>query len=328
MSKVTSPFKLKPLNVALLSIVLLAGLPTHAADNVRITASTDVKPVATLSAQESQALSLAAGRILLHTDKARLAIAEEDKSAALNEIDQGLTLVKIIQNSMPKYKVTTKIEAGGVSYNADDEVSRNFVAIYDEQYIENVTEPVIQSKKKALVQNTVKPGDGKTAAAAKEAEKQIIAPLEDFTIWRHSSMRLNIALAADALDLAKIELNNGRSSHADSALALLQSNGVVFELHEMEMPLVEAADNLKLAELEISEGKSEEARITLKLASDDLKKYEQIIGESRAKEVRELHQKIDRLSESLEKGDGSKSTLEIAKKEIASYWNHVRTWFK
>ncbi len=326
MSKTINQFKLKSLNIAVLATALLIGLPAHAADKARITASTDVKPVATLSAQESQALSLAAGRILLHADRARLAIAGEDKEAALGEINQGLTLVKVIQNAMPKYKVITKIEAGDVTYNADDEVSRRFVAIFDEQYIEDVIEPVIQSKKKAKVQNTAKPGDGK--AAAKEGAKQIIAPLEDFTMWRHSSMKLNIALAAHALDLAKTELDKGKNSNADLALALLQSNGVMFELHEMEMPLVEAADNLKLAELEVSEGKSEEARLTLKLASDDLKKYERITGESRAKEVRELHQKIDKLSESLAKGDGSKSTLEKTKKEIASYWDHVRKWFK
>ncbi|NOY70796.1 MAG: hypothetical protein GXP14_00215 [Gammaproteobacteria bacterium] len=326
MPKTTNQFQLKPLSIAVLATALLVSLPTHAVDKARITASTDVKPVTILSAQESQALSLAAGRILLHTDKARLAIAREDKSAALNEIDQGLTLVNVIQNAMPKYKVTTKIEAGDITYNADDKVSKNFVAIFDEQYIEDVTEPVIQSKKKAQARNTAKPGDGKITA--KEGEKKTIAPLENFTMWRHSSMRLNITLAADALNLAKIELNKGKNHYADSALALLQSNGVVFELHEMEMPLVEAADNLKLAELEISEGKSEEARITLKLASDDLKKYERITGENRAKEVRKLHQKIDNLSESLEKGDGSKSTLEAAKKEIASYWNRVRKWFK
>lgn len=317
---------IKPIatNAVVLATALLITLPAQAADKPRISAHTNTKPVATLSAQESQAVSLAAGRILLHADKARLAIAGEDKETALSEIDQGMTLVKVIQHAMPKYKVTTKIEAGDITYSADDEVSRRYVPIFDEQYIEDVIEPVVQSKKKA--QNTTKPEGDKTATKADT--KQTIASLEEFTMWRRSTMRLNIALAAHALDLAKKELDRNKSSNADSALAMLQSEGVTFEFDEIEMPLVEAADNLKLAELEISEGKSEEARITLKLASDDLKKYEQITGESRAKEVRELHQKIDKLSESLEKGDGSKSTLDKAKKEIASYWDRVRKWFK
>lgn len=146
-----------------------------------------------------------------------------------------------------------------------------------------------------------------------------------------TGMRLTIPpriIAAHALDLAKTELDKDKSSNADSALAMLQSEGVTFEFDEIEMPLVEAADNLKLAELEISEGKSEEARITLKLASDDLKKYEQITGESRAKEVWELYQNIDKLTESIEKGNNLESALEKAKKEIASYWDRVRKWFK
>ncbi len=319
MSNTINQFKLKHLSSAVLVSALLIALPVQAVDKPRISASTDIKPVATLSAQESQTVSLAAGRILLHTDKARLAIARKDKEAALGEINQGLTLVKIIQNAMQKYIVTTKIEAGGVTYSSKEEVGKRFVLVFDEQYIEEVIEPVIQAKKKA--QGTAKP-------AAKEGRKSTLAPLEDFSMWRRSSMRLNIALAAHALDLAKTELEKDKSSNADSALAILQAEGVTFEFDEIELPLIEAANNLKLAELEVSEGKSKEASTTLKLASDDLKKYEQITGDSRAKEVRELHQKIDKLSESLEKADGLKSTLDKAKKEIASYWDHAVKWFK
>ncbi len=317
---------IKPIatNALVLAAALLITLPVQAADKSRINAHTNIKSAATLSAQESQAVSLAAGRILLHTDKARLAIAEEDKETALSEINQGLTLVKLVRHAMPKYKVTTRIEAGDIRYSADDEVSRRYVPIFDEQYIEDVIEPVVQSKKKA--HGHVKPGERKRAT--KKGAKPTLTPLEDFSIWRHSSMKLNIALAAHALDLAKAELERNKSRNADSALAMLQSEGVTFEFDEIEMPLVEAADNLKLAELEISDGKSEEASITLKLASDDLKKYEQITGESRAKEVRKLHQNIDKLTESLKKGNNSESALEKAKKEIASYWDRARKWFR
>jgi len=316
-------FKLKHLSSAVLATALLVALPVQAADKPRISANTDIKPVATLSAQESQAISLAAGRILLHTDKARHAIAGKDKEAALGEINQGLTLIKIIQNAMQKYIVTTKIEAGDVTYSTEEEVSKRFVPVFDEQYIEDVVEPVIQAKKKAY--GAAKTTQGKHTT--KKEAKPLLTPMEAFSVWRHSSMKLNIVMAADALALAKTELDKDKNDNADSALALLQS-GVIFEFDEIELPLIEAADNLKLAELEASEGKSEEALITLKLASDDLKKYERIAGESRAKEVRELHQEIDKLSESLEKGDGSKSTLDKAKKEISSYWDRVRKWFK
>lgn len=317
-------FKLKHLSSAVLATALLVAFPVQAADKPRISANTDIKPVATLSAQESQTISLAAGRILLHTDKARHAIAGKDREAALGEINQGLTLIKIIQNAMQKYIVTTKIEAGDVTYSSEEEVSKRFVPVFDELYIEDVVEPVIQAKRKA--QGATKAA--KEKHAAKKRAKPVLIPMEEFSVWRHSSMKLNIVMAAGALALAKTELEKDKNDNADSALALLQSAGVTFEFDEIELPLIEAADNLKLAELEISEGKREEAIITLKLASDDLKKYERIAGESRAREVRELHQEIDKLSESLEKEDGSKNTLDKAKKEISSYWDRVRKWFK
>ncbi len=147
-------------------------------------------------------------------------------------------------------------------------------------------------------------------------------------MWRHSSMKLNVALAGDALALAKSELDSDKPEAADAALAVLQSEGVIFEFDEIELPLLEAADNLKLAELELGEGKGAAARATLKLASDDLKRYEQITGESRAKEVRDLHHKIDKLIESLGAENHPGGELEKAKKEIGSYWKHVVKWFK
>ena len=314
---------IKQLSGAALVTALLIALPVQAADKPRISAYTDIKPVATLTAGESQALSLAAGRILLHTDKARLAIVKKNKKAALDEINQGLALVEVIENALPKYKVTTKIEAGDASYSSEEAVSKRFVTVFDEQYVEDVIAPVVLAKKAA--HGSAKSGQGKHAV--KKAMKSAPAAVEEFSEWRRSTMRLNVVLAGDALELAKAELGKDKNDNADSALLLIQSTGVTFEFDEVELPLIEAADNLKLAELEISEGKSAEARMTLKLASDDLKKYEQIAGESRAKEVRELHQKIDKLTATLEKGN-SAGALEKAKKEIASYWEHVVTWFK
>ena len=140
-------------------------------------------------------------------------------------------------------------------------------------------------------------------------------------------MKLNVALAADALALAKEELDSDKTDAADAALAVLQSEGVIFEFDEVELPLLEAADNLKLAELQIGEGNVAAARATLKVASDDLKRYEQITGESRAKDVRELHHKIDKLIDAMEDREHS-GELTKAGQEIESYWRHVVKWFK
>ncbi len=316
MSITVIPFKIKPLcSSAVLAAALFVSLPVSAeTDKARIIAETDIQPVATLSAQESQAMSLAAGRVLLHTDDARIAIAVEDKETALNEIEQGLTLIKLIKNTIPKYKVTTTINAGDVTYSDEDEVNKRFVQIFNEQYIEDVIAPVVQARTKKLKHHGHR-GDRSPA-------------MVDYSIWSQSIMKLDVVVAGDALSLAKEELKKGLFDNADAALALLQTEGVVFEYSAVELPLTEAADDLKLAQLEISEGKTDQAQATLKRASDNLKKYESISGESRAKEVRELNKKIDKLSQSLTKGDHSESTLKKAGKEIASYWDSVVNWFK
>lgn len=315
MSTIITPFKIKPLCSAVLAAALFVSLPVFAEpDKARIIAETDIKPVATLSAQESQAMSLAAGRILLHADDARIAIAEEDKETALSEIKQGLTLVKLIQNTIPKYKVTTTIKAGDETYTDEEEVSKRFVQVFNEQYIQDVIAPVVQAKTDNLKHPSPKGGD--------------ISAIEDYAIWGQSTMKLNIALAGDALTLAKEELKKSHFDNADVALALLQTEGVVFEYSAIELPLTEAADDLKLAQLEISEGKTDQAQATLKRASDNLKKYESISGESRAKEVRKLNKQIDKLTQSLAKGDHSESALKKVGKEIASYWDRVVKWFK
>lgn len=315
MSITVNTFTLKLLYTVALAGALFVALPVHASgDKARITAETDVKPLVTLSAQEAQAMSLAAGRILLHTDAARLSIALEDKKKALDEINQGLTLVKVVENALPKYKVTTKITTGDVIYTDEDEVSRRFVSVFNEQYIEDVIAPVVQAKSKH--------------AKANDKKSSGVPPIMDYSVWRKSTMKLDVVVAADALFLAKDELEKNHFDNASIALAILQTEGVIFEFDEIELPLTEAADNLKLAQLEVSEGKTEQAQATLKRASDSLKKYQSIAGESRAKDVHELSQNIDKLATSLTKGNHSRAILKKTEKEIASYWQRVVKWFK
>lgn len=312
-------FKIKPLCAAVLAAAWLVALPLQAAtDKVHITAETDIKPLVTLTAKESQAMSLAAGRILLHTDNARVAIAIKDKKTALNEIEQGLIFLKVVEKSMPKYKVTTTIKTGDVTYSDEDEVSTRFVSVFNEQFIEDVITPVMQAK-------TKKPKSHRHQHGHKAGRSPFF---EDYSVWRQTTMKLDIVRAANTLSLAKKELEEEHFDNADQALALLQIEGVVFEFDEIELPLTEAADDLKLAQLEVSEGNIDQAQATLKRASDNLKKYESITGESRAKDVRKLHKEIDDLAKSLVKGGHSESSLDKAGKKIASYWDRVVKWFK
>ena len=310
-----TPFKNKPLRGAVLAAAFVVALPAFgASDKARISADLDIQPLSTLSAQESQAVSLAAGRILLHTAEARLAIAAQDKKSALKEVDQGLTLVKVINNALPKYKVKTTIKSGDVTYSDEDEVSKRFVQVFNEQFVVDVIAPVVKAKNKSNRSH----GQMRHRATA----------AQDYSWWRKATMKLDVITAADALALAKVELQKGNFDNADAALALLQTDGVVFEYSDVELPLAEAADNLKLAQLEVKEGKLDQAQETLKRASESLKKYERFSGENRTKEVEELNKQIEQMIESLAKGGQSDSALKKIGQDIASYWERVAKWFK
>ncbi len=225
-----------------------------------------------------------------------------------------MTLVKVVERALPKYKVTTKITTDDVTYTDEDEVSRRFVPVFNEQYIEGVIAPVVQAKSKH--------------AKSHGKKSRGMPPVVDYSVWRKSAMKLDVVVAGDALSLAKDELKKEHFGNADIALALLQTEDVVFEFDEIELPLTEAADNLKLAQLEVSEGKTAQAQATLKRASDSLKKYEGIADKNRAKNVRELHQEIDKLAKSLAIGNQSKGDLKKIENKIDSYWERVVKWFK
>jgi hypothetical protein len=103
---------------------------------------------------------------------------------------------------------------------------------------------------------------------------------------------------------------------------------VIFSFNEVELPLVEATDNLKLAQLQAKAGEHTEALATLKLASDDLKRYERITGESRGKEVRALYQEIDNFTKSHEGEKDLKKAMENSENMISSWWERAVKWFK
>ncbi len=83
-----------------------------------------------------------------------------------------------------------------------------------------------------------------------------------------------------------------------------------------------------LARLEAKEGKYAEALSTLKLASTDLKKYEELSGKSRAAEVKKLHKKIDELTDSLDGKSDLKSDMKNLEDKISSWWDRTVKWHK
>ena len=292
---------------AILIIAILSAVPVLA--KARITSTIDAQPTTKLTAEESRSVSVAAGRILKHVNEARVAIEEKKKKAALEDVENGLTLVKIIEQAVPPIKVKADIQSGDLKYHHEEESSQSLIPIFEELDQVDVMGPA------RGVEKEKSPSSGKKHTGSSAITYEGI----EFT-----SLDLNLPLAKRNLGYAKKALNDNKLEDADSALQTIQTRGVLFELVEDYLPLREAADNLKLAEYEFKNGQAKEAETALKVASDALKDYAKIAGENRAKEVKKLHKEIDDLSGKLE----HQKDQEAVVKKMASWWDRVAKWLK
>lgn len=313
--------------VALLGLAMLTGA-AYAANQTspaltaaRITGSVNAEPVAKLTPEERRVVSLAAGRILQHTARARLAIADQHNDEATAQIDKGLTLVRIIEHAMPKQKVTAEIQSGDIRYKDENQVTPALVPIYDELDYVDVMTPVMRAKKKG----TPNAGSKSKGKVADSSEPPSV--IEASTELEHTTTQLDVLYAKEMLTLAKKELGEGKTEKADDALWGIQANGVILEFDEASVPLKRAADNLKLAEFEMREGWTNDAKIALQASSDALKEYEKLTGEYRSKEVRTLHQEIDQLIKSLDTNH-TEGDMAKARKKLSGWWDRVTEWFR
>lgn len=293
----------------------------------RITSSVDVSPsTKKLTTEEQRHVSFAAGRILKHVAQARDAIKAKKTDDAKAHVDKGLTLVGIINSVLPHYTVKTEIKSGDLVYSDDDDVTPHWVTVFDELEHRDVIGPLASAKQEAAAKDAAATKDaGKSGSDKAATETPLVVSHADID---YSALRLNVRLADSVLHQAKKNLDAGRTELADADLLVLQTTGVVFEYDEIDLPLEEAADNLKLAEAEMKAGRYEAAKAALHLAIDELKTYEKTVGETHAKEVKALHQEIDKLTKELATG---KPTAEAQKKHtstISGWWDKVTGWFK
>jgi len=292
---------------AVLIMATLSTAPVLAKS--RITSTIDAKPAAKLTAEESKAVSVAAGRILKHVNDAREDIQEEKKKEALEDIEQGLTLVKIIEKAVPPVKVKAEIQAGDIKYQHEEEERQTLIPIFEELDQVDVVGPTKEVKKEK---------------GSKSGKKRPVSSAVTYSGIEFTSLDLNLPWAKRNLIRAKKALEDNRSDDADMALLNIQTRGVLFGLVEDYLPLREAADNLKLAEFELKNGQTSEAKAALTGASDALKDYEKIAGENRSKDVKKLHEEIDDLSGKLE----HQNDREGVTKKISSWWDRVTKWLK
>ncbi len=288
------------------------SMSAEASDKAKITSTTTTNAITTLSNQESQAVSEAAGRVLFHTEHAQIAIADKKKEEAMKQIEQGVKLIKIIKNAVPKYKVSTQISSSGMIYTASDIVAQRYVVVTSSSFIEDVVTPVIQGKKSKTLHHKI-----------------VQAPEEDFSVSRRMTITLDTLLAGRMLNIAEAKLKAGKLVQAAKALREIQSHGVILNSVEVPLPLASAVDNLYLAQAEIAKKHYKNANVTLKEAANDLKAYEKITGDAHRKDINIITKKINKLTSSLDHQEDKnkiEALMKNSKSDIASWWSSVNSW--
>lgn len=288
----------------LLSGALVCALSANLHAAGRITAEVRTKPAAKLSAEESRALSLAAAEILKHVNAARADIGRKDLKAAGAHVDQGLVLVRIVNETVPAFQVETTIKAGQLSYVDKEDSKLPIVPVYNELQRLSVMAPVEAAKKDAQ----------------KDAGKSGVPVAVDVELI-HTRADLNVELAREGLQAAKDNLQKDDAKAADSALAAVQT-GVIFGYTRMDLPLEKVRENLMLAKNLVDAGKTKEAKIALGVAGDALAEYEKGAGANRANESKALRGEIQKLSQGIENG------AQGASDQIMGWWDKVRGWLR
>jgi hypothetical protein len=297
-------FNLMTVFLGALVITALATNPVLA-DKPRITSDIKVAPAYELSADEQKAISHSASRILKHADQARDALAEKSYKDAEKNVDQALRLVEIIENVMPDYKVKAEIEAGDLTYSDEENVKPATVTIYEELEKREILTPVKEAKQKE---------------AEKKAEKENLSLPVDIDLVS-TKAELNVAAAKASLEEAKKNLKDKKYKAADTDLRSLQTD-VILTYAEVDLPLTTARKNLVIAKNLVDSGDFREAEFVLNVATDALERYEESVGEHRAKESKELRDEINKLSKKLSQDP------EASSNKLEEWWNKILEWFE
>ncbi|WP_447980163.1 YfdX family protein [Candidatus Nitrospira bockiana] len=272
----------------------------------RIQSAVNTEPHVNLSSEERRNISLAGGRILKHVDQARLAIKGKKKGDALSQIDKALTLVQILERSIPRYTVKTTIKAGELNYEDTDEVQPLRVPIYDEIDQVSILGPVEQAKRQ-------------------EAEKAHRAgtPIVREVRLEHTRAELDLAHAKAELEDAKKALEEEHWDVADTALMSIQTD-VVFTYIATDLPLEEARKNLSLARELVLQGRFGDAQLALQQASTALLEYEKAGAKEHSSRIQAIRKEMDEVRKTM---DTKKNAKETAAK-IMDWWGEITAWFR
>jgi len=268
----------------------------------RITSKVNISPEVKLTDQEKESISLSAGQILIHVNKARQALKTKEMGRAKEQVEKALTLANIIKTALPTFDVETEVTAGKLHYEDNDKLQPSLVTLHEELNAVALLEPVRISKKEA------------DQAEAASQHRPVAANVE----VRESRAQLDINLALAGLGKAKQALADNKADEADRALAIIQT-GVVFEYIVADLPLERASTNLLIAREAIKQHNEEEAKAALRVASDSLSEYAANAEAPHSKEVSDLKNEL----QSLASGTMDNTSAQEA---ITKCWQKMATW--
>jgi hypothetical protein len=294
--------KKRKMDTLVLASILSLATSSQAYAEPRISSVVDAKPDFLLTAQERESLSLSAGQLLIHVDRARDALHLNDQTRAKQEVDKALTLARILKTTLPTFTVKTKVDAGTLHYEDDAKVQPPLVTLHEELNTVAILKPIRNAKKEQEKKDAITQG------------RPLAADIE----LRESRAQLNVDLALVGLEAAQRALSENKTNVAEGALTAVQT-GVVFEHVVADLPLERARLNLFLARQAVKSHNSQEVTTTLNVAVDALEEYEKMAGSMREKEIAALRKEIEALTRS---GQGQA----VSEDTINKWWQTIASW--
>lgn len=291
-----------PLRVtlAICCLVLMVGNGSKVLAADKITSDVKITPQGTLTPNERRAISIAAGRMFHHIDKARREIERKNPKEALANAKQALTLVKIIDNAVPDLQVNATIKSGALTYTDTDRVKEVLVPIYKEEdeFVDAT------SSGKSGKRTVVKRSSGRPTFGAG---------------FQETEMFFDVHEAKSLLEKAISNLDKKDMNRADQVLGKIQ-DAVVLVQEEADLPLERAQMNLLEASRLAAADRFKEAEGFLNRTVGALEKYQADVGGEAAEKARALITSIRSLSGKLDQDKAG------AQQKLSGFVTELSSW--
>ncbi|HEY9717029.1 MAG TPA: YfdX family protein [Trichormus sp.] len=210
----------------------------------KITSTVTVTPESHLNDQERAALSIAAGRLLVHVDQARQDLSKKDTDSAKKEVARASQLAEIIKTVMPGYMIKATVKAGDKSYSDQSEVKPLLVTVMENIGEIAVLEPVRAAKR------------------GKVETKERLAGVE----VQDTKAQLDVALAIKQLAKASSALDENNADQADQMLSSIETDDVDFSAKVADM-LVQPGSSKSKGSKKVAKSSAKSTTKTAKAAA-------------------------------------------------------------